>query len=549
MSASDKKRLRKEQAAAQLTEKQLKEKAEARKLKAITVSFVVIMLAIVLTAATILGVRAVNNSGIIDRNTLAATTGEHSLNSVQMNYYLNDYIRQWASGYGDSLATYAAMMGLDVETPIDEQIQNKETGETWADYFLKGALDNAKNNYALFDKAMAEGFTLSEEEQANLDLTASQLELSAMYSGYSKPDQYLRALYGYGSDVDSYKEYIKVSAIASAYYNKYMTDLTYTDEDLRAHEKEHPNDYTSLSYASYYVSISSYLTGGTTDENGAKVYSEDEKAAAAAKAEADVQTLLASKDVVELDSNVAALEINKDKKDAASTKGESVLYPQIPSAISAWLIDPARVEGEITKIANESTSKDADGNETKTLNGYYVVIFQGRNENKEPLANVRHLLIKFKNGTTDSSGNTVYSDEAKATAKAEAERLLQVWKDGEATEESFIALVKEHSDDSSAKDGGLFEDIHPASSYVPSFLAWSTDPDRVAGDTGVIVSDYGYHVMYYVSDDEVNYRDYMITEELRATDTEKWYESIVDAATITTGETKRLNLDAIVAHT
>lgn len=548
MSASDKKKLRKEQAMAQLTEKQQKERAEARKLKAISVSFVAIMLVIALTATAILGVRAVNNSGIIDKNTLAATTGEHKLNSVQMNYYLNDYIRQWASSYGNNLATYAAMMGLDVEKPIDEQVQNKETGETWADYFLKGALENAKNNYALYDKAMAEGFKLSEEEQASLDLSNTQLELYAMYSGYNKPNQYLRALYGYGSDLDSYKEYTTVSAIASAYYNKYMADLTYTDEAIRAHEKEHPNDYTSLSYASYYVSISSYLTGGTKDESGNVTYSDAERAAATAAAEADVETLLAVKDVVELDKAVAALEINKDKKDAASTKGESVLYPNVTTTIRDWLADPARVAGEITKIVNESTSKDADGNETKTVNGYYIVIFQGRNENTEPLANVRHLLVKFKGGSTDSNGNTVYSDAAKAEAKAKAEKLLQEWKDGAATEESFIELVKKNSDDSSAAEGGLFEDIHPASPYVPTFLTWSTDPDRVAGDTGVIVSEYGYHVMYYVSDDEVNYRDYMITEELRATDTEKWYEDIVDDVTITTNETKRLNLDTIVGH-
>jgi len=128
MSASDKKKLRKEQAAAQLTEKQQREQAEARKLKAISISFVAIMLVVAITAVGILGVRAVNNSGIIDKNTIAAIAGEHELNSIQMNYYLNDYIRQWASAYGENLSTYAAMMGLNVNTPISDQTYNKETG-------------------------------------------------------------------------------------------------------------------------------------------------------------------------------------------------------------------------------------------------------------------------------------------------------------------------------------------------------------------------------------------------------------------------------------
>ena len=85
MSASNKKKLRKENAAAELTAKQQKQQAEAKKLKTISVTFVVLMLVVALTAASILVVRAVNNTGIIDRNTIAAVTGKHELNSVQMS--------------------------------------------------------------------------------------------------------------------------------------------------------------------------------------------------------------------------------------------------------------------------------------------------------------------------------------------------------------------------------------------------------------------------------------------------------------------------------
>ena len=53
--------------------------------------------------------------------------------------------------------------------------------------------------------------------------------------------------------------------------------------------------------------------------------------------------------------------------------------------------------------------------------------------------------------------------------------------------------------------------------------------------------------MYYVGDGELTYRDYMISEELRSEDVEKWMESVADAATITTGKTNRLNLDAVLA--
>ena len=551
MSASNKKKLRKENAATFLTEKQQKEQAEAKKLKIISVTFIVVMLAVALTAASILAIRAVNNTGIIDRNTIAAVAGEHQLDSVQMNYYLTDYVRtmyqQWQSSYGQSVSLYTSLMGLNINRPLDKQVYDEKTGQTWADYFLSQALEKAKSDYALYDKAMAENFKLSEDEQSALDYNIEQLDFYAMYAGYSNTDKYLRATYGYGSTVESYKQYNNVIAIANAYYAKYSQDLSYDDAAIREYEKDIYNNYTSLTYASYYVSSNDYIKGGTTDANGNKTYSAAEKEAAIKAAEEVAKKLAENKTVEDLDKAIAALEINKDKKNVATTKSDAILYTSVPKALQSWLIDEKRVDGEITMLVNEITTTDENDKETKTIGGYYVVVFQGRNENLRPLANVRHLLIMFKGGTTGADGHKVYTDAEKNTAKLEAERLLKVWKEGTATEETFIAMVKAYSDDGSAETGGLFEDIHPNSNFVPSFLDWSIDETRKSGDVEIIESEYGYHIMYYVSDDALTYRDYMITEDLRARDLEAWYKEICDAATITLGNTRRLNMDMIIS--
>ena len=553
MSASDKKKLRKEQAAAQLTERQMAEKAEAKKTKALTITFTAIMLAVVLAAVGILGVRTVNNTGIIDKNTIAAVTGEHELTSVQMNYYLNDTIRnqynEWSSMYGESASMYLAMMGLSTTAPLNEQEANKETGETWADSFLAQALEKAKSDYALYDKAMAEGFTLTEEEESSLKLNTEQLKLYASIYGYKNPNKYLRAIYGYGSTVESYEEYTRISYIASAYYNKTKDDLKYDDAAIRAEDNKDLNKYTSFSYASYYLSSSSFLTGGTKDDKGSTVYSDAEKDAALKKAEEIANSLLKATNLVELDEAIKALEINKDNKNAASTQNQLVMYSDIPAAMQSWIADKAREEGNITMIANESTTTDANGKETKVINGYYVVLFQHRDENLRPLANVRHLLVAFEGGKAASDGTMTYTDAEKAKAKAEAEKLLQQWKDGAATEDSFIALVKEHTDDTASKEtGGLYEDIHRNSNFVESFRTWSIDPARKAGDTAVLISEYGYHVMFYSGNDEMTYRDYMISEDLRAADITKWHEDLLKSVTIDKKNTKRLNLDAVLSQ-
>lgn len=552
MSASSKKKLRKENAAAQLTEKQRKEQAEAKKLKQMTVSFIAIMLVVALTAGTVLVVRGVNQSGVFQKNTIAAVIDGKELNSVHMNYYLNDYIKnqyaQWESMYSSSTSLYLGLMGLDTKKPLDEQTYDPETGATWADQFLGEALKKAKSDYALYAKAMSEGFKLSEDEQKALESNATTLELYAMIYGYKNIDKYLQALYGFGSDLETYNEYTKIATIASAYAAKHSESLTYSMDDIREYEKDKKLDYTSFTYAVYGLSQASFLEGGTKDDKGNTTYSDAEKEAALKKAKEIAENLAKATDIADLDKAIAALEINKDKKDAASSVYTDTLYNNIGNtAMQEWLSDEKRVENEMTVIPAETTSTDADGKEVKTTTGYYVVVFQSRNENLRPLANVRHLLVKFEGGKTGTDGNITYTDTEKATAKAEAERLYEEWKKGEMTEESFIELVKKHTDDGSKETGGLYEDIHPQSQYVEAFLNWSIDPDRKVGDTGIIATEYGYHIMFYSSDDELTYRDYMIREDMRAEDFEEWYNGIVDASKADLEETKHLRTDIILA--
>lgn len=117
------------------------------------------------------------------------------------------------------------------------------------------------------------------------------------------------------------------------------------------------------------------------------------------------------------------------------------------------------------------------------------------------VSSVRHILISPEGGTlNEETQETTYSDKEWAAAKKKAEKLLKEWKDGKATEESFAVLVKDNTDDTgSAETGGLYQDITPVSSYVPEFLEWSVDMSRKAGDTGIVKTEFGYHIMYFVS--------------------------------------------------
>ena len=82
---------------------------------------------------------------------------------------------------------------------------------------------------------------------------------------------------------------------------------------------------------------------------------------------------------------------------------------------------------------------------------------------------------------------------------------------------------------------------------VTSFEEWVYDETRQPGDTGIIESDYGYHIMYYVSDGDTTYRDYMIENDLRYDEWLEWLEALVDATEYTEGNLSKLNKDLTIS--
>ena len=536
MSASSKKKLRKEQEAAAMTEKQLAAQQEAKKTKLYTTAFVVVMVAVLAIAVIFGGKMAIENSGIREKNTTALTVGDHALNSVEMNYFFMDAVNEFYGNYG----SYASLFGLDVTKPLDQQFVDEEAGLTWADDFMTSAKESAASTYALASAAEAAGFALSEEEQMNLDIQLSNLDYYAVMYGYSDADAYLKAMYGNGASKESYEEYCQLQTLASAYYSHYAESLTYTDEDLRAAEAGKEIEFNGYTYNTYYLSTSRFLTGGTTAEDGTTTYSDEEKAASVAAAEEAAKALTGSdiKTAADLDAAIAALEINKDTA-AASTYQENALYTSLTDVYKDWVVNSERKAGDITYFPSVSG---------ETVNGYYVVLFQEATDNSFPLKNVRHILVTPEHdhaeGEEHADGETA-SPEELAAAKAEAEEILAAWKSGEATEEAFAALANEKSDDGDGTTGGLYENVYPGQ-MVDAFEAWTFDESRKTGDTGIVETEYGFHVMYFVGNAELSYRDYLIQNNLRNNDLSTWYAETLEAMTTTDGNTKYVRTDLVL---
>ena len=542
MSASSKKKLRNEQEAAKLTERQLAEQKEAKKLKAYTAAFVVVLAALLIIALVIGISQTITASGIREKNTVAMTVGEHEISNAELNYYFSDTINNFYAQNG----SYASLFGLDVTKPLDEQYYlADENGQTWADYFMSAAKNSVQSVYVLADAAAAAGYTLPEAEAAAIESTVSTKSLYASIYGYPDLDAYLKAMYGNGASEEGYRDYVEKSILADSYYAAYANTLSYEDSQLREKEAENYNMYSAFDYNSYYISTSDYLEGGTTDENGATTYSDAEKEAAAAKAKEAAETLASGTYATAAEFDAAVAEM---KEGAVSSNYDDHAYSSITSLISEWLSSASRKTGDVAALESSSTTTGEDDTETTTVNGYYVVYYRGTNDNAFALKDARHILVAFEGGTTDeSTGLTTYSDEEKAAAKTAAEELLAQWKSGEATEDSFAALANEQSDDGDGTTGGLYVNIYPNEMVAP-FEDWCYDDSRKAGDTGIIETEYGYHVMYFVGNSDMTYRDYQIQQQLLSEDVSNWYTALVEASPITDGNTSRINTGIILSN-
>ena len=537
MSASKKKQLRSE-GAEKLTERQILEQKEAKKVKLYSIGFVVVLVALIAVAVWAGVSRSVTASGVHERNTIAATVGDHQLSNAELNYYYIDYINNYSNNYG----SYLSLFGLNTSEALDKQIYNQETGETWADNFMKQAAESAKNVYALSDAAEADGFSLPEDSQTQIDQLKNNLSAYATIYGYSDADAFLKAQYGNGASEESYLAYYSRNLLASAYQSAHQDSLTYTDEQIREADNADPAKYSSSDYAQYYVPVSKYLTG-TTDEDGTTTYTAAERTEAVAATKEAIAPLTEATSLDELNAAIAAMGINEGTE-ASATVYTNQASSAINTYLSSWVTDSSRKAGDITCVEVPSTVKDENDNDLETVSAFYVVLYNGMNDNKVEMVNVRHILVGFDG---DKNEDGTYTDEAKEATREKAEDLLNQWKSGDATEESFAELANANSTDGGSNtNGGLYENVYPGQ-MVDAFNDWCFDADRKAGDTGIVETTYGYHVMYFVGTTGQTYRDYQIESNLRTTDMDTWFDNLVESYTVTMGNTSYMRKGIVLS--
>ena len=150
------------------------------------------------------------------------------------------------------------------------------------------------------------------------------------------------------------------------------------------------------------------------------------------------------------------------------------------SALDKWLFNAE------TKVGDTNTTENI-GDTTST---YTVSILKTASTLKDENStyDVGHILVKF-----DVEGDAKPTEEQKAAAKAEAQAILDQYLAGEKTLDAFKALGEEKTDDSNV----VYENVTKGQ-MVAEFEEWGLDSERKEGDTGIVETEYGYHVMYFI---------------------------------------------------
>ena len=399
--------------------------------------------------------------------TYVVVNGE-AVNKVEFDYQYNLTKNNYITQYG----SYLTYFGLDTSKDLSTQMYSDTL--TWQDYFEQNAVESLKQNKALMAEAKAAGFTYDTTDEYNT--FKETIKTSAAAAGVSDKE-YVRSIYGSYATMGRIEEYVKNDMVMNAYYQKLQEDNAPSDDEIQSYYEENKATYDSVDYR--LTTIEADLptepteladpveetaadTTGTTDGTAATDSTQD-----TAYQPSDAEIAKAMEDAKVL-ADDAEQTVAKDGEAHENEKKSSVNY-----LISDWLFDDARKAGDTTVITNDNS------------HCYYAVAFEKRYLDETPSADVRVIIP-----TEDKTG----------------EEILEEWKSGAATEDSFAELCKKYTQDTSAvENGGLFEQV-TKTGMTEELSNWIFDSSRQAGDTvAITVSDTTY-VLYYIGQDQPEWK-------------------------------------------
>ncbi len=412
--------------------------------------------------------------------------------------YSNVYNKYAQEAYYTSM--YGMTPAFDTLKDPAEQTTENAAGETvtYHELILEESIAALEQTAYYQRYALDKGLTLSEENAAELEEIVDSLKANAESEGKSLGD-FLTDMFSPGVTEDTVRVYLEASMLAEQGKAAAGDDYAETLDPYALFDAlESKRDYLTVDLRFCYLQKSG-----------------DDEADADAKSR--MEKIL--EEITDEETFTETVRKNLDEDAAARyTTDGSTLLPgmtyayvsqNINDELADWLFDETRAAGDKTLIESDSFI-------------FVVRLTSPAAREDRPSVHVRHVLLTFasvadaseddaahpeftaveklkaSDGTEITNEGTSYAGWVVLETYEQAKKLYDdLLKDG-VTEEEFAALAAEASEDTGSSDnGGLYEDV-PRGQMVQPFNDWIFDAARKPGDTGLVKTSYGWHLMYFV---------------------------------------------------
>lgn len=495
-----------------------RERGGAKKDKT-TVLLVAVIAAILIAAVAIF---IFSDSGVMERNTVYVSSENFEVTGTMLPYYENlAYMNTFNQYYN---LYYSYVYGGDAEQAYAAAAQMM--GQYTLGDFFDVAITSAKELVAMAEEALAKGVKLEEKELEEVKTALREISAGSLGTGVKKKDVRaaleLRALAAkYATSVSEEIEDGATDEKILAYVLANKAD--YYSADLLKHEmtlKAEDFGEDSVAYIEAEKLVDKYaekLAAATSIEEFKKLVIEyevengldaliqsnlgslvapSEELVDAAKATLVENLFAAIENDTDFNSSVTEDATYAEMFETVAAKLYATCLTTIPNLsttegyaeaaddeVIAWVSNDETKVGE-TKLVENKTEQEY----TKTV----YIVEKTMHLDESATKDVAHILIMAEKDKATA--------EEKVAAKAKAEELLSDFLAGEATLEKFEELAKDNNEDSNCVYKGVMK-----GQMVETFDAWTFDESRKVGDTGVVETEFGYHIMYFVGEGKPAY--------------------------------------------
>lgn len=287
-------------------------------------------------------------------DTVVATMGGHTLTNGQLQVYYWMEVQNFLNSYG----SYAAYFGLDTTQPLDTQVCGlTDSGETWQQFFLAGALNSWRNYQALTAEAEAAGYVLDAAVEAELASIPETMEQNALLYGFETAQEFLAYNVGRGASIGDYVHFMETYYPGTSYYNSLVEANAPSEAEMEDYFAANEQAYldSGLSREDRYVNVRHVLIMPEgADASNIRTETFDEAAWEASRVKAE-ELLAQWEQGDQSEDSFAALAVENSQDGSASVGGlyTDVAKGQMVENFENWCFDESRRFGDYGIVETE----------------------------------------------------------------------------------------------------------------------------------------------------------------------------------------------------